>query len=34
MTSSRRQFVFLLLGENRLQRIARLGDMRQVDLGL
>jgi hypothetical protein len=34
MAPSRRQFVFLLFGKDRFQRISRLGNMRQIDLGL
>ena len=34
MASTRRRFVLLLLGQNGLERIAGLGDMRKVNLGL
>jgi hypothetical protein len=34
MAPARCHFVFLLFGQDRFQRIPRLGDMRQVDLWL
>jgi hypothetical protein len=33
MAVARRRLFFLLLGQDGLQNIARLGDMREIDLG-
>jgi hypothetical protein len=34
VASARSRFIFLLFGQNRLERIARLGDVREVNLRL